>query len=336
MAAKKKPTKQQIRKAKSAAKKTVKAAESLGISPVLIFLLMLVGVTFVYSSYLELGSDDVPKAAAQSFISKDADLEIHYIDVGQGDCSLILWEGASMLIDSGESQYAGTVLDYLDEQGIEKLDYVVATHPHSDHMGSMSEIVSAVDVGKVIVPKVAEELTPTTVFYEKFLTSLSAKALKLTAAKPDTIYSFTGTTAAAVSKTPPSFEILAPVKDYDDLNNYSVVLKLTYGETSYLFTGDIEKQAESDILEYGADVDADVLKSPHHGSSTSSSEAFIDAVSPEICVIQCGDGNDYGHPHAEVVELLDEYGVTSYRTDQYGTVTVYSDGKQIYVATEKE
>lgn len=336
MAAKKKPTKQQVRKAKSAAKKTVKAAERLGISPVLVFLLMLVGVTFVYSGYLELGSDDVPKAAAESFISKDADLAIHYIDVGQGDCSLIMWEGASMLIDSGESQYAETVLDYLDEQGIEKLDYVVATHPHSDHMGSMSEIISNVDVCKVIVPKVKDELTPTTVFYEKFLNSLSAKAIKLTAAKPDTSYTFSGTTAAAVSKIPPSFEILAPVTDYDDLNNYSVVVKLTYGETSYLFTGDIEKKAEKDILEYGADVDADVLKSAHHGSSTSSSEAFIDAVSPEICIIQCGDGNDYGHPHAEIVELLDDYGVTTYRTDQYGTVTVYSDGKQIYVATEKE
>lgn len=336
MAAKKKPTKQQIRKAKSAAKKNVKTAERLGISPVLIFLLLLVGATFVYSGYLELGSDDVPRVAAQNFIDKDADLAIHYIDVGQGDCSLIMWEGTAMLIDSGESQYSETVLDYLDEQGVERLDYIVATHPHSDHMGSMSEIISNVDVGKVIVPKVAEEITPTTVFYEKFLASLSARAIKLTAAKPDTTYTFSGATAASVSKTPPSFEILAPVTDYDDLNNYSVVVKLTYGETSYLFTGDIEKKAENDILEYGADVDADVLKSPHHGSSTSSSEAFIDAVSPEICIIQCGDGNDYGHPHAEVMELLDDYGITTYRTDRYGTVTVYSDGKQIYVSTEKE
>ena len=336
MAAKKKPTKQQVRKAKSAAKKTAKAAQSLGISPVLLVLLLLIGVTFVYSGYLELGSDDVPKAAAQSFISKDADLEIHYIDVGQGDCSLILWEGASMLIDSGEKQYAETVLNYLDEQGVEKLDYIVATHPHSDHMGAMSEIISAVDVGKVIVPKVADELTPTTVVYEKFLTALSAKAIKLTAAKPDTTYTLSGTTAASVSKTAPSFEILAPIADYSDLNNYSVVVKLTHGETSYLFTGDIEKKAENDILEYGADVDADVLKTAHHGSSSSSGEAFIDAVSPEICIISCGDGNDYGHPHAEVVERLDEYGATAYRTDQCGTVTVYSDGKQIYVSTEKE
>lgn len=336
MAAKKKPTKQQVRKAKSAAKKTVKAAESLGISPVLVFLLLLVGATFVYSGYLELGSDDVPEAAVQSFIAKDADLEIHYIEVGQGDCSLIMWEGAAMLIDSGESQYAEKVLEYLDGQGVERLDYVVATHPHSDHMGSMPDVISGIDVGKVIVPKVAEELTPTTVFYDKFLDAASAKAIKFTAAKAGTVYTLNGTTAASVSKTPPSFEILGPVADYDDLNNYSVTLKLTYGTTSYLFTGDIEKKAENDILESGADVDADVLKSPHHGSSTSSGEGFIDAVSPEICIIPCGDGNDYGHPHAEVVDLLEDYGVESYRTDQYGTVTVYSDGKEIYVRTEKE
>lgn len=120
------------------------------------------------------------------------------------------------------------------------------------------------------------------------------------------------------------------------MNNYSVVLKLTYGETSYLFTGDIEKKAERDIMDSGADVDADVLKSPHHGSSTSSGKAFIEAVSPEICIIPCGDGNEYGHPHADVIDILDEYDVTSYRTDQYGTVTVYSDGKKIYVETEKE
>ncbi len=297
---------------------------------------MLVGATFVYSGYLELESDYVPKAAAESFISKDADLEIHYIDVGQGDCSLIMWEGASMLIDSGEKQYAETVIDYLDEQGVEKLDYVVATHPHSDHMGAMAEIISVFDVDKVIVPKVTEEMTPTTVVYEKFLNALTAKAIKLTAAKPETTYPFSGTTAAAVSKTSPHFEILAPVADYDDLNNYSVVVKLVYGDTSYLFTGDIEKKAENDILEYGADVDSDVLKASHHGSSTSSGEAFIEAVSPEICIISCGDGNDYGHPHAEVLELFNDYGAESYRTDRYGTVTVYSDGKQIYVSTERE
>ncbi len=294
------------------------------------------GAVFAYSGYLELGSEEVPKIAEDNFIAKDADLEIHYIDVGQGDCSLIMWEGASVLIDSGEASCAETVLNYLDEQNVGKLDYIIVTHPHSDHMGSMAEIISSVDAEKVIIPKVTEDMTPDTQMYEDFLHSLQKKTMKLTAAKFGDVYTLSGTTAAAVSKQPPSFEILAPVADYDDLNNYSVTLKLTYGATSYLFTGDIEKKAENDILESGADVDADVLKAAHHGSSSSSGENFIDEVSPEICIIPCGTDNDYGHPHAEVLEILEERNIKYYRTDRYGSVVVYSDGNEIYVRTEKE
>lgn len=336
MAAKRKPTARQVRQAKSTAKKTVKAARSLGISPALMFLLILLGTAFVYSSYLEFGSKEVPKAAVDSFISKDADLEIHYIDVGQGDCSLILWEGASMLIDSGESQYADTVLTYLEEHGVDKLDYIIATHPHSDHMGGMAEIISSIDTDKVIAPKTTNEMTPTTNTYRDFLNALSAKAIKLSAAKTGTVHTLSGTTAASVSKQPPRFEILAPVDDYDDLNNYSIMLRLTYGSTSYLFTGDIERQAERDVLETGAELDADVLKVAHHGSSSSTCEEFYEAVSPQICVISCGENNDYGHPHAEVVELIDASGAEKYQTDRHGTVVVYSDGKEIFVRTEKE
>lgn len=249
---------------------------------------------------------------------------------------MILWEGASMLIDSGESEYAEKVLDYLKENNVDKLDYVLTTHPHSDHMGSMSEIISAVDIGMVIAPKVSEELTPLTKTYEKFLLALQEKALKLTAARVGSVYTFSGRTAASAGKEAPEFEIIAPVDDYSNLNNYSVVIRLTYGSTSYLFTGDIEKKAENDILESGVELSSDVLKVAHHGSSSSTSEKFLEAVSPQISVIQCGAENDYGHPHAEVIELLDEYEVDYYRTDQCGTVVVYSDGSQIFVKTEEE
>ena len=294
------------------------------------------GGVFLYSGYLEFGETEVPQAAVDSFISKDADLEIHFIDVGQGDCSLIMWEGASVLIDCGEKEYADDVLDYLDEKGVDRLDYVIATHPHSDHMGGMSEIISDVEIGRVIAPKITAELTPTTKTYENFLKALQEKALKLTAAKVGTVYELSGTTAASVDKQAPKFEILAPVADYSDLNNYSVTVKLTYGSTSYLFTGDIEKKAEKDILDSGADVSADVLKVAHHGSSSSTSEDFFEAVSPQICVIQCGAGNDYGHPHAETLEAINGFGAEFYRTDLCGTVIVYSDGSQIFVKTVKE
>lgn len=304
-------------------------------SPVLTFILIILAAIFFYSAYLELGTDNVPDAAVNSFIDKDADLEIHFIDVGQGDCSLIMWEGASMLIDCGERDYAETVKKYLKKQGVKKLDYIIATHPHSDHIGGMGDIISEFEVGKVIAPRVSEDMTPTTKTYERFLQALKDKSLKLTAAKPDTAYTLSGTAASAAEKSPPKFEVLAPVKDYDDLNNYSVVIRLTYGTTSYLFTGDAEKEAELDILENGADVDADVLKMGHHGSSTSSCDDFYEAVSPEICVIQCGEGNSYGHPHKEIMDTIISSGAKVYRNDTDGTVIVYSDGDEIFVKTSK-
>lgn len=310
--------------------------QSLGMSPVLTFILIILAAIFFYSAYLELGTDSVPDAAVNSFIDKDADLEIHFIDVGQGDCSLIMWEGASMLIDCGERDYAETVKKYLKKQGVKKLDYIIATHPHSDHIGGMGDIISEFEVGKVIAPRVSEDMTPTTKTYERFLQALKDKSLKLTAAKPDTTYTLSSTAVSAAEKSPPKFEVLAPVKVYDDLNNYSVVIKLTYGTTSYLFTGDAEKEAELDILENGADVDADVLKVGHHGSSTSSCDEFYEAVSPEICVIQCGEGNSYGHPHKETIDTINSSGAKVYRNDTDGTVIVYSDGDEIFVKTSKE
>jgi len=322
-------------RARSSAKRTAKAARSLGISPVLLVLLLLFGAAFIYSGYLEFGNAEVPDAAVDSFIDKDADLEIHFIDVGQGDCSLIKWEGAAVLIDCGEAEYADNVLDYIKKQNVEKLDYIITSHPHSDHMGGMSEIISGLKVEKVIAPKVTADMTPTSKVYERFIAALRDKALKLTAAKPGTVYSLSGRTAASTEKTPPKLEILSPVKDYGDLNNYSITVRLTYGTTSYLFTGDIEKEAEADILESGAEVSADVLKVAHHGSSSSTTEEFLEAVSPEICVIQCGTGNKYGHPNAGTLERLEERGVKIYRTDLNGTVSVYSDGEEIFVKTEK-
>lgn len=314
-------------------KRTAKKTATPRMSPVLTFILIILAAIFFYSMYLELGTDSVPDAAVNSFIDKDADLEIHFIDVGQGDCSLIKWEGAAMLIDCGEREQSETVLKYLKKQGVKKLDYIIATHPHSDHIGGMGEIISAMEVGKVIAPRVSDGMTPTTKTYERFLQALKEKSLKLTAAKPGTTYTLSD--ASAAEKIPPKFEVLAPVEDYDDLNNYSVVIRLIYGSTSYLFTGDAEKQAELDILQSGAEVNSDVLKMGHHGSSTSSCGEFYEEVSPEICVIQCGEGNSYGHPHKETMETAEASGAKVYRNDTDGTVIVYSDGDEIFVKTEK-
>lgn len=308
--------------------------QSLGMSPALTFILIILAAVFLYSAYLELGADNVPDAAVNSFIDKDADLEIHFIDVGQGDCSLIKWEETAMLIDCGERENADAVLKYLKKQGVEKLDYIIATHPHSDHIGGMGDIISGTEVGKVIAPKISSDLTPTTKTYERFLQALRDKGMRLTAAKPKTVYAFE-TKEENGSKKPPSFEILAPNEDYDDLNNYSVVIRLTYGSTSYLFTGDAEKESESDILKLGEDLDSDLLKVGHHGSSTSTTDGFLGEVSPKYCVIQCGAGNKYGHPHAETVEKIEAAGAKWYSNDRDGNIVVYSDGESIFVKTEK-
>ena len=320
---------------KSSGRKTAKryaqTAGTLGISPVLLVILVILGVGFLYSAHLEFGDNNIPETAVNNFIAKDADLEIHFIDVGQGDCSLIIWEDNAMLIDCGERENSDAVLKYLKKQNIEKLDYIIATHPHSDHIGGMGDIISAMDVDKVIAPRVRSDLTPTSKTYERFIQALKDKGQKLTAAKPGTTYTFETTG----EKKPPSFEVLAPVADYDDLNNYSVVIRLDYVSTSYLFTGDAESKAEKGILKSGANVDADVLKMGHHGSSTSSSEDFLKAVSPDICIIQCGVGNSYGHPHAETIEKIENMKAKWYSNDRNGTIILYSDGESIQVKTEK-
>lgn len=316
-------------------KAAAKTAQGLGISPILLAIIIIFGVIFLYSAYLELGGEEIPQTAVDSFIAKDADLEIHFIDVGQGDCSLIKWEDSAILIDCGERDQADTVLKYLKKQGVKKLDYIIATHPHSDHIGAMAEIISNVEAGKVIAPKVSSEMTPTTKTYERFLQALRDKGMRLTAAKPKTVYTLESAAAEAEGKKPPSFEILAPNGDYDDLNNYSVVIRLTYGSTSYLFTGDAEKKSEKEILALGEELDSDLLKVGHHGSSTSTTDDFLAEVSPKYCIIQCGTGNSYGHPHAETIEKIGDIGAKWYSNDRDGNIVVYSDGDSIFIQTEK-
>lgn len=198
----------------------------------------------------------------------------------------------------------------------------------------MDKVIERYEIGKVIAPRISNELVPTTKVYERLLTAMSKKGLKLTAAKVGDVYSLADEYSENDNT---AFEILAPVRDdYDDLNDWSVAIRLIHGDCGFLFTGDAEKDAENDILESGADVSADILKAGHHGSSTSSGWDFIEAVSPQVVIISCGSGNSYGHPHAETIDMLDEMGIPYYRTDECGTITVYSDGKSYRIQYEKE
>ena len=256
----------------------------------------------------------------------EGDVSVHFIDVGQGDCELIKTQNKAVLIDCGEKEYYADVIDYIKTQKIEYIDYVIVTHPHSDHAGGMSFILDEFDIGTVIMPKIQESVTPTTSTYIRLLKSIENKNITVEYAEAGKEY-----TLDDVKMT-----LLSPVQDYDDLNNYSVAVKLIHGENSFLFTGDIEKEAENDIIENGYNISADVLKVAHHGSSTSSQKKFINAVSPNYAVIEVGSPNSYNHPNADTIQRLENKEITIYRTDLYGNIVFVSDGKTFDILTEKE
>lgn len=245
-------------------------------------------------------------------------LTVSFLDVGQGDASFIeLPSGKTMLIDASESAYSDTIEQYIRGRGYSKIDYLVATHPHADHIGGMRAIVEAFDIGEVWMPNA--DSTSTT--YEKLLTAIDDKGLTIRTAK-----------AGKVILEDESLRIalLAPCgEEYADLNDYSAVIKLTYGATDFLFTGDAETLSEEEMLDSGADLSADVLKVGHHGSSTSSSDAFLKAVSPTYGVISCGKDNSYGHPHDEILSAAARYNITLCRTDLSGNIVFVSDGSEV-------
>lgn len=250
--------------------------------------------------------------------------EVHFIDVGQGDCTLVISEGEAMVIDSGDRDETDAAVNYLTKQGITEIKYLIATHPHADHIGEMSEIFSRFRVDKFIMPKVADEYVPTTKIYEDLLMSVKNEGIKITKA-----------TDCQLELGECTVELFTPKEETDNLNNVSVLVKITHGDNSFLVTGDCETDEEQDILSQGFDISAKILRTGHHGSSTSSSSAFLDKVLPRYAVISCGKDNKYGHPHKETVSRLEKYADHIYTTVKYGSIVFYSDGEGLTVKTEK-
>lgn len=255
----------------------------------------------------------------------EGDLTVHFIDVGQGDCQLIKTASKSVLIDCGEREYYPDVIEYLKSQEITRLDYVIITHPHSDHAGGMSYILEEFDIGALIMPKMKDSMIPTTNTYMRILKAVESKKIDLEYAVPGREYKLDDA----------KMTVLSPLNDYGDLNNYSVSVRLVHGENSFMFTGDMEAKAEKDLLQSGADVSAKVLKVGHHGSSSSTSQDFLDAVDPQYAVIGVGSPNDYGHPHKETVKRLESKNIEIYRTDQNGHIIFVSDGKSFNILTKE-
>lgn len=258
---------------------------------------------------------------------KSNEFSIHFVDVGQGDCTLVMCGGQSLLIDAGENGHETEVLNYLRSMNVDKLDYIIATHQHSDHIGGIPEVLEEYEADNIIMPRLTKEQTPTNSTYKAFLTALQNSDAKIISAKPGSVYQLGNA----------EFEILGPVTDdCDDINSMSAVTRITYGENSFLVTGDAEKDEELEIIENGSNLDCDVLRVGHHGSTTSSCKDFLDAVTPEICVVSCGANNDYGHPHDKVMKRIANYTDEVYRTDICGCIVMTSDGENIGISYENQ
>jgi len=247
----------------------------------------------------------------------EGSLEIHYIDVGQGDSALIKTNNHYMLIDGGKRSSREVVLKHLENEGVSRLDYIIGTHPHEDHIGGLAHVIEHVEVGEIIMP----DVTTTTKTFENLLDTIASKGLNITKAVSGHKYRLDEA----------EFLILAPNSDsYSNLNNYSVAIKLQFGKTSFLFTGDAEALSEREMVEnYKAILKADVLKLGHHGSNTSTTEEFLSAVNPDYAVISVGKNNLYNHPDQDVLDMVEKRGIDIFRTDQNGTIIAESDGEII-------
>jgi len=250
-------------------------------------------------------------------------LTVHFLDVGQGDTILLEHGGDTMLIDSGEIGKGDDVATYVKNEGITSLDFVVATHPHSDHIGGMSVILNDFPIGHFV----DSGYPYTSKTYENMLTTIDKKNIPFVTPKRGDKIDFSSGI---------DVQVLNPGSTYftDDVNQNSVVLKITNGKVTFLLMGDASLEAESSIMNDGYDVNSEILKVGHHGSRTSSGASFISAVSPAVSVIEVGEGNDYGHPHQETLERLQKISKV-YRTDLDGTITISTDGSAYSVTTQK-
>lgn len=249
----------------------------------------------------------------------DTGFNIHMIDVGQGDSILLECDNTYMLIDAGEVNEGDEVVDYLQENNINKLDYALITHPHSDHYGGMETVLKNIETENIIM----SEAVNTTRTWESLVDYIDEQDYNVIFPTTNDTFSLGGCTLTAYV---PQIE--------DDLNNCSIVVRADYNGMSAIFTGDAEKSEESKIIESDFNISANILKVGHHGSSTSTSDNFLEKVKPQLALISCGENNDYGHPHKETTAKLEEADITSLRTDKLGDILVSLADNKIKISTD--
>ena len=269
------------------------------------------------------GNADVtpgPAASAGQTLDENAPLQVHFIDVGQALSVLVECDGQFMLYDGGNVDDGSLVVSYLQQQGVEELQYVFCSHAHEDHVGGLAAALAYFPTHHVYAPVTEAD----TKCFRDFVKYTRQQGLAVEVPAAGTVWQLGSATVTQ----------LGPVAQYSDTNDTSLVLRLDYGSTSFLLTGDMEADAERDLVNTGANLKADVLQVGHHGSSTSTSYIFLNSVLPEMGVISCGVNNKYGHPHEETLSILRDAGVDVYRTDLLGTITIGSDGQNYTVGTE--
>ncbi len=267
------------------------------------------------------GRAGAAQATGNTGIAQAGTLTVTWLDVGQGDAAVIQCGGQSMLIDGGKPEKSSYIYAWLQQHGLSYLDVIVATHVDADHIGGLSGALNYASVGTAYCP----ETTGTTETFQSFVKYLAQRGKQITVPTAGETFALGGA----------QIQILGPLHRAEDSNDNSIVLKVSFGATSFLFTGDAERAEEQDLLNSGVNLQSTVLKVGHHGSDTSTSYPFLRAVAPQYAVISVGAGNSYGHPTEAVLSRLRDAGVTTFRTDMQGEITAVSDGQTINFSTAK-
>lgn len=301
-------------------------------SPIVVFIVIILAVLgLLYNQFAEqfglpkLFGEDLKYATTPPPVPEGDEALFHIIDVGQGDAILVMTSEGNMLIDTGESSARDELTAYLDSVNVTSFEYVVFTHPDADHIGNADYIVENYNIKKIIMP----DMVATTDTYERMIDAIkNSQVEEVIKAEPEDKFYI-----GALLNT-----IIAPNDDYKDRNEMSVVIKSTFGDTSIMLTGDAEVKSEEDIVrKWSKDaLKCDVLKVGHHGSDTSTTEEFLDAVAPSIAVISCGEGNKYGHPLPSTLEKFKQRGIDVYRTDIVGSIVLRTNGDKFEVITEND
>lgn len=262
-------------------------------------------------------------AAPKTTAVGDAKLSVYFIDVGEGDCTLLESDDEFVLIDAGERDYGEEVLRYIEDRGADELKYVIATHPHADHIGGLRTVIDGIDTENFITVSCDCE----TYKWERLIGAVEQNNVNQIEAEAGQTYSFGNA----------QFTIMAPLsKDYEGYNNLSVVTKVTCGDIRFLLMGDAERESEYEMVGAGEDLSVDVLRCGHHGSSGASSDKLLKAVNPAFAVVSCGAVNEYGHPHRETLVKFKKMGCPLFRTDEMGTVVACTDGTSLRFEAEKQ